>query len=123
MKTFVKIFSTGILISAVLILFSFHIQNKNPHVSIKLKLISKGFTSPVGMASPKDGTNRIFVIEQGGKIKIIQNGVLLPAPFINLSQKLDGLNVAYSEKGLLGLAFHPGYKNNRRFFVYYSAPF
>jgi glucose/arabinose dehydrogenase len=92
-------------------------------IKIKLKLITKGFTSPVGMASPKDGTNRVFVVEQGGKIKIIKNGTLLPVPFINISDKLDGLNIAYSEKGLLGLAFHPDYKNNGRFFVYYSAPF
>jgi glucose/arabinose dehydrogenase len=94
-----------------------------PAMKIKLKLISKGFTSPVGMASPKDGTNRIFVVEQGGKIKIIKNGALLPTPFLNISDRLDGLNIAYSEKGLLGLAFHPDYKTNGRFFVYYSAPF
>jgi glucose/arabinose dehydrogenase len=94
-----------------------------PAMKIKLKLISKGFTSPVGMASPKDGTNRIFVVEQGGKIKISKNGALLPTPFLNISDRLDGLNIAYSEKGLLGLAFHPDYKTNGRFFVYYSAPF
>ncbi len=99
------------------------LEKSLPPLKIKLKLITKGFTSPVGMASPKDGTNRIFVVEQGGKIKIIKNGVLLPTPFINISDRLDGLNIAYSEKGLLGLAFHPNYKTNGRFFVYYSAPF
>ena len=89
---------------------------------MKLTKIDGGFTSPVGMASPKDGSYRLFVIEQGGKIKIIKNHQTLETPFLNLSKKLDGLNIAYSEKGLLGLAFHPDYKNNRRFFVYYSAP-
>jgi len=94
-----------------------------PPLHIKLQLISKGFTSPVGMASPKDGSKRIFIIEQGGKIKVIKNGTLLPTPFLSISDRLDGLNIAYSEKGLLGLAFHPNYKTNGRFFVYYSAPF
>src|ERR1043165_569792 len=77
-----------------------------PPFKIKLQLISRGFTSPVGMASPQDGTNRLFVIEQGGKIKIIKDEEVLPTPFINLSNRLDGLNIAYSEKGLLGLVFH-----------------
>src|SRR5262245_25651442 len=90
---------------------------------VKLQLISKGFTSPVGMACANDGSNRLFVIEQGGKIKIIKNGQLLQTPFLNISKKLVGLNIAYSEKGLLGLAFHPKYKTNGRFFVYYSAPY
>lgn len=105
------------------VLFSSDVKPQNlPPLKIKLQLVSKGLTSPVGMASPKDGTNRLFIIEQGGKIRVIKNGILLPAPFLNISNKLDGLNIAYSEKGLLGLAFHPGYKSNGRFFVYYSAP-
>jgi glucose/arabinose dehydrogenase len=90
---------------------------------IKLQLISKGFTSPISMASPRDGSHRLFIVEQGGKIKIIKNGTLLPTPFLNIADLLDGLNIAYSEKGLLGLTFHPNYKSNGRFFVYYSAPF
>jgi glucose/arabinose dehydrogenase len=93
-----------------------------PQINIKLRLITKGLTSPVGMASPKDGTNRLFIIEQGGKIRVIKNGMLLSTPFLNVSDKLDGLNIAYSEKGLLGLTFHPDYKTNGRFFIYYSAP-
>src|SRR4051812_20726425 len=77
-----------------------------PPIKLRMQLVAKGFTSPIGMASPHDGSHRLFVIEQGGKIKIIKNGVLLPAPFLNISNRLDGLNIAYSEKGLLGLAFH-----------------
>ena len=93
-----------------------------PPLNIKLLLISKGLTSPVGLASPADGTNRLFVIEQNGKIKIIKNGTLLSTPFLDISNRLEKLNNSYSEKGLLGLVFHPGYKSNGRFFVYYSAP-
>lgn len=94
----------------------------NPPLNLKMTKVASGFTSPVGMASPQDGTNRLYIIEQGGKIKIIKKGKVLPEPFLNVSSKLDGLNIAYSEKGLLGLAFHPQYKSNGRFFIYYSAP-
>ncbi len=89
---------------------------------VKLNQIAKGLTSPVGMAAPNDGSNRLFVIEQGGRIKIIKNNAVLPTPFIDLSPKLDALNIGYSEKGLLGLAFDPDYQKNGRFYVYYSAP-
>jgi len=92
-------------------------------VSVKLVEIADGFTSPVGMASPKDGTNRIFVFEQGGKVRMIRNGKVSDKLFLDISSRLDGLNIAYSEKGLLGMTFHPDYKKNGRFFVYYSAPF
>jgi glucose/arabinose dehydrogenase len=90
--------------------------------SINLKKLATGFTSPVGMACPDDGTGRLFIFEQSGKVIIYKNGVIVKTPFINISERLDGLNVAYSEKGLLGMAFHPQYKSNGRFFLYYSAP-
>lgn len=93
-----------------------------PPLKMKLVKIAGGFTSPVGVASPDDQTGRLFILEQGGKIKIIKNGVILDQPFLNVSGKLDGLNIAYSEKGLLGVTFHPDYKNNGRFYIYYSAP-
>src|SRR5262249_44532580 len=89
--------------------------------SVKLVLVTKGLTGPVGMAFPPDSTNRIFIIEQGGKIRILKNGRLLANPFLTIS-RLDRLNKSYSEKGLLGLAFHPEYKSNGKFYVYYSAP-
>ncbi|MEO5569978.1 MAG: PQQ-dependent sugar dehydrogenase [Bacteroidia bacterium] len=123
MKTFfIWLFTLAFFVVCSILFFSFR-QNKifNPPIHLKLKLVSKGFTSPVGMASPNDGTNRLFVIEQRGKIKIIKNGVVHETPFLDISDKLDALNIAYSEKGLLGLVFHPDYKTNGRFFIYYSA--
>ncbi|MBK9636354.1 MAG: PQQ-dependent sugar dehydrogenase [Bacteroidetes bacterium] len=88
---------------------------------LKLTEIARGFTSPIGLFSPTDATDRLFVMEQGGKVKIIQNGIKIEKPFINISSQLDGLNIAYSEKGLLGMAFHPDYKKNGLFYLYYSA--
>lgn len=96
------------------------LQAQSP-LRLKLTEISRGFTSPIGIAAPMDGSNRIFVLEQGGKVKIIENGIRLEKPFITISSKLDGLNIAYSEKGLLGMAFHPDYKSNGLFYLYYSA--
>ncbi len=96
--------------------------SQQTQVAVKLIEIASGFTSPVGMATPNDGTGRLFVFEQGGRIKIVKNGKVLDEPFIDVSSRLDGLNIAYSEKGLLGMAFHPDYKTNGRFFLYYSAP-
>jgi glucose/arabinose dehydrogenase len=115
----------SILFSAALIFCSAAVsgQQSLPAIKLKLELVAKDLTSPVGLAAPADGTSRLFIIEQSGKIKIIKKGVVLPVPFLTVTSKLDGLNIAYSEKGLLGLAFHPEYKKNGRFFIYYSAPY
>src|SRR6187402_2476338 len=89
-------------------LFFISFQSGSPQVpvtEVKLELISGGLTAPVGMATPRDGTNRLFIIEQGGKIRIIKNGILQPRPFLVISGKIDKLNRFYSEKGLLGLVF------------------
>ena len=98
------------------------VNGQATEISISLVQVATGFTSPVGMATPGDGSGRIFVFEQGGKVKIVKNGAINKVPFLDLSSRLDGLNIAYSEKGLLGMAFHPDFKKNGRLFVYYSAP-
>jgi glucose/arabinose dehydrogenase len=74
------------------------------------------------MAAPEDGSGRLFVIEQQGKIRIIKSGQLLPGTFLDISSKMEGPGNFYSEKGLLGLAFHPEYRSNGKFYIYYSGP-
>ncbi len=83
--------------------------------------------APVGMTNAGDGSGRLFVIDQGGKIDIVQNGAVLPTPFLDLSSKLVPLQSGYDERGLLGLAFHPDYSRPGtsgagKFYVFYSAP-
>ena len=94
----------------------------NSAYKINLQLIAEELTSPVSLASPYDKSNRLFVCEQPGIIRIIENGKLLDNAFLNITKKIDPLNSNYSEKGLIGLAFHPDFKNNGRFFIHYSAP-
>jgi glucose/arabinose dehydrogenase len=81
---------------------------------------------PVAITNAADGSGRLFVCEQRGRIRIIQNGMLLPAPFLDVGAKLVPALGGFDERGLLGLAFHPGYANPaspgyRRFYVFYSA--
>jgi Glucose / Sorbosone dehydrogenase/FG-GAP-like repeat len=78
--------------------------------------VASGFASPVEMANSGDGSGRLFVVEQGGVIKILANGNVLATPFLNIS----GLTAGGGERGLLGLAFHPQYASNRAFYVYYT---
>jgi hypothetical protein len=66
-----------------------------------------------------DGTNRLFVIEQGGTIRVAQPGATTHSLFLDITTRV-GCAPGCGERGLLGLAFHPYYENNGRFFVYYT---
>jgi glucose/arabinose dehydrogenase len=89
--------------------------------NFNLTPVTTEVTAPVYLDHAND--NRLFIIEQPGKIRILKNGKLLEKPFLDISKsKVDKLSKSYSEKGLLGLAFHPQYNKNGKFFIYYSAP-
>ncbi len=75
----------------------------------------------MGLVSPGDGSGRDFVLDQTGLILTLRDAELLPEPFLDLTDRLVRLNPEYDERGLLGLAFHPDFATNGRFFVYYSA--
>lgn len=91
-------------------------QNK-----INLKKIAEGITSPVAMCNAADGTNRLFICEQHGVVRIVKGGSLIEEPFLDIRDKIIKQFNTYSERGLLGIAFHPRFKTNRKFYVYYSA--
>ncbi len=78
--------------------------------------IATGLSNPLWITSPPDDA-RLFVLEQTGTVRIIQDGTLLPDPFLDIS---DRITTQGSEQGLLGLAFHPGYATNGAFYVYYT---
>ena len=92
------------------------------HPRVGLELIADGFTSPVALISPDDGSHRLFVVDQTGLIWILFSGKRLEEPFLDLRQRVVKLNSFYDERGLLGLAFHPDFKKKGQFYVSYSAP-
>ncbi len=90
---------------------------------LDLQLVADNFVSPIGVVAAPDNTKRLFVIDQVGKVWIIDStGNKLPNPFLDLSSAIVPLTPGYDERGLLGLAFHPQYSTNHRFFVYYQLP-
>ncbi len=96
--------------------------NIKSDLKVNFESIAEGFNSPVDLTYPKDGTDRLFIVDQVGLIHVIKNGILQSEPFLNVSDKMVNLRENFDERGLLGLVFHPDYENNGRFFVYYSAP-
>jgi glucose/arabinose dehydrogenase len=96
-------------------------QIKTSNIAVGTQLITDGVTHPTAFAEPADGSGRLFVCEQEGRIRIIKNGTLLPAPFLDLSGEVIKKG-GYDERGLLGLAFHPNFKKNGKFYVYCSVP-
>lgn len=89
--------------------------------SVGIELIASDLVSPVFLTQPPND-DRLFVVDQVGVIRVVQDGQLQPEPFLDLKSKIIELKQEHEERGLLGLAFHPGFQSNGRFFVYYSAP-
>jgi glucose/arabinose dehydrogenase len=98
-------------------------ENATVSGSYDLKLIADNFVSPLSVVDARDGTKRLFVVDQVGKIWIINpGGTTVANPFLDISSKLVTLSPDYDERGLLSLAFHPNFKNNGKFYVFYTAP-
>lgn len=85
-------------------------------VAITTQVLVTGLTSPLDLEHPNDGSGRLFVVEQAGTIRIIQNGALLPTPFLDITSKV----MMQDEMGLLGVTFHPNFAANRKFYVNYT---
>lgn len=86
---------------------------------VALVEVGTGFARPLLVTHAGDGSNRLFVVEQGGQAWILQDGERLAAPFLDVSAYSTPIG-GYSEQGLLGLAFHPAYAENGRLFVNYT---
>ena len=76
-------------------------------------LVASGLNTPTAMAIAPDG--RIFVCQQGGALRVVKNGVLLPTPFLTVTVDSSG------ERGLLGIAFDPNFVSNQLVYIYYTA--
>ncbi|MDH5615141.1 MAG: PQQ-dependent sugar dehydrogenase [Acidimicrobiia bacterium] len=84
-------------------------------VRLQLVPVAGGLTQPLFLDAPP-GDARLFIVEQPGRIRIVSGGTLIPAPFLDISDQVG----TGGERGLLGLAFHPQYAGNGRFYVNYT---
>ena len=86
--------------------------------ALQLVKVAGGLADPVNVASANDGTNRLFIVERVGRVRVLDaGGTLLPEPFLDLTELVQN---DYLEQGLLGLAFHPDYATNGYFYVNFT---
>lgn len=106
---------TLVILFAVLIIME---KNINAQFSIQQAFPNLTFSSPVDLQYAPDGTDRIFVVEQSGKIMIFENNgyTTTAKTFLDITDRI----VSVGETGLLGLAFHPDYATNGYFYVDYT---
>ena len=83
--------------------------------TLKLQEVASGLTNPVYVTSPP-GDSRLFIVEQPGRIRILDNGQLLATPFLDIASRVS----SGGERGMLSVAFHPQYATNGFFYVYFT---
>jgi glucose/arabinose dehydrogenase len=85
-------------------------------VAIELALVASGFAAPLAVTNAGDGSDRLFVVERGGLVRVVDDGAVQATPYLDASALLGARE---GENGLLGLAFHPSFADNGRLFVHY----
>ncbi len=80
--------------------------------------VTGGLSSPLGVTHAGDGSDRLFVVQRGGRVRVVKSGRLQSSPFLDISSRI----AAGGERGLLGLAFHPEFETNGYLYVYYTRP-
>ncbi|HSK51251.1 MAG TPA: PQQ-dependent sugar dehydrogenase [Clostridia bacterium] len=85
-------------------------------VSLALEPFVEGLEAPLAVTHAGDGSGRLFVVEQAGRIRVVRDGTLESDPFLDITERIS----AGGERGLLGLAFHPEYPEDPRLFVNYT---
>lgn len=102
-------------------LFLATVSGSVPALDVQVKAFATGLQSPVDLKEVPDGSGRIFIMQQTGAIAVVNaDGTVRPEPFLDLRAKIPQLYVRFDERGTLGFAFHPDYKNNGKFYVYSS---
>jgi glucose/arabinose dehydrogenase len=85
-------------------------------LTVGFEPVASGLSSPLGLVHAGDGSGRLFILEQTGRIKIHDGAQVLATPFLDVSPLVS----CCGERGLLGLAFHPDYRTNGFFYVHYT---
>jgi glucose/arabinose dehydrogenase len=87
--------------------------------AVALVEVARGFRHPLLVTHAGDGSGRLFVVEQGGRIRVVRGGRVEPEPFLDVSRRHD---TAGGERGLLGLAFAPDFAESGTFYIAHTAP-
>jgi glucose/arabinose dehydrogenase len=86
------------------------------HVRIHWHTVVSGLSSPLMVTSARDGSGRLFVDQQGGSVRVVRSGHVLPTPYLDISSEVQ----SGGEQGLLSIAFHPNFTKHPRFFAAYT---
>jgi glucose/arabinose dehydrogenase len=88
---------------------------------VTLTLVANGFFRPVQVTHAGDESGRVFIVEQNGRVWILQEGQILPDPFIDITDRVSqAVTRGYSEQGLIGLAFPPDFAASGLVFAHYN---
>jgi glucose/arabinose dehydrogenase len=119
MRQFKFLIRLAIIVSALVLAVS---AQTPPPFTIRLQpFLPTGVVSrPVLVTHAKDGSGRLFILQQDGFIKVLQPGSLAPTEFINIASRVRVPTTAGDERGLLGLTFHPQFATNHKFYVNYT---
>jgi glucose/arabinose dehydrogenase len=107
-----------VVLGCFLLFFPFQAGAQFPKISI-IRHVS-GLSLPVHITHAGDGSGRLFIVEQPGRIRIVKNGVLLAAPFLDISNTGANRVLFGGEQGLLSVAFPPQFNGKGYFYVYYT---
>ena len=88
----------------------------NAYAQLSTRVHASGFSTPIAFVQDPVSSNVQYVVEQGGRVRVVRDGTVLAADFLNLTSAV----LSGGERGLLGLAFDPGYASNGRFFVNFT---
>lgn len=119
----VSFFSSAMLCLSLIFSSCKKIDDLIKKQDVDVTTLTDSLISPIGVLEVPDNSTRLAIIDQAGQILMMdQNGNRSSAPFLDITSRMVPLNRNYDERGLLGLAFHPNYKSNGRFFIHYQAP-
>ncbi len=91
--------------------------------NVAARLVAEGLSSPLQLLSPPGDSERRFILDQNGQILTMNpDGSIHESPFLDISDRMVSLRDGFEERGLIGMAFHPDFADNGRFYVHYSAP-
>jgi glucose/arabinose dehydrogenase len=106
-----------VCVAALVLLDGFILERAHAAGAVRLVKVAEGFEQPLFVTGAGTGSDRLFVVEKPGRIRILDAGTILATPFLDIT---GIVNDQANERGLLGLAFHPDYERNGLFYVHYT---